>query len=98
METDENLPSNTTRTAKPGGERGGGKPTTNDDDSHDLKDAVEDLLDGVRVKNKEIHDDDVEEVIKLTEKLLKEGYSKKKHDNSTQGIKICGVHLWQKKT
>ena len=78
MEKNENLPSSTTRTTKPGGERGGGKPTTNDDEKNDIKDAVEELLDDARIKNDEIHDDDLEDVIKLTEKLLKESYSKTK--------------------
>ena len=46
MKTSDYLPSSTTRTTKPGGERGGGFPTTNDDENNDIKDAVEELLDG----------------------------------------------------
>ena len=78
MSTNKNLPSTTTMPSKAAGERGGGFPTTYKEENNQVKEAVEDLLDVTRPTNKEIHDDDVENVIKVTESLLKQSYKNEK--------------------
>ena len=76
--------------------RGGGKSTTDKEKYNHLKETDEDLLNVPRLKNKEIHDDDIENATNVTESLLV--IRMIKHAKFIHAMKTCGTHLLARKT